>query len=548
MKNKKRKKEVLMKVKIFVSAILMASMFCACGNNSGYVKAATENTTQSAVQSEKSVNKSVFSDVKEEDWYYNTVTEMAQRGILSGYSDGSFRPNASITTAEFTSVIGRIMGLSGSNDTVTNHWAAPILKSAMDKGWYDYDENPPTGEMYDQPIKRQLAVKIVMKAMAKRVQYDYNVESAKIKDFSNLNGRYYDTTLGAYADGILTGDSSGMFRPEGSLTRAEACTIIKKAMDKYVGNVRFEPQQEQTTVATVSGGVSENGQLKVVGTQLCNEKGEVVVLRGMSSHGLQWFPQFVSNDYIKAVGARGANVMRFAMYTDENGYISNHSVKNTLTTAVDNAVANDMYAIIDWHILSDGNPMTYKNEAKEFFAEIAQKYKNSKGVIYEICNEPNGNISWSKDVKPYAEEIINTIRTYDSDAIILVGNPQWDQDLDSVVADRLSGNNIMYTCHFYAGTHTQWLRDKITNALNNGIPVFVSEWGTSSADGNGGVFADETNKWLNYMADKKISWCNWSLCDKNETSAALNQGTNASEGLSDSELSDSGKIVFRSFK
>lgn len=537
-----------MKIKIFASAILIASMFCACGNNSGYVKAATENTTQSAVQSEKSVNKSVFSDVKEEDWYYNTVTEMAQRGILSGYSDGSFRPNASITTAEFTSVIGRIMGLSGSNDTVTNHWAAPILKSAMDKGWYDYDENPPTGEMYDQPIKRQLAVKIVMKAMAKRVQYDYNVESAKIKDFSNLNGRYYDTTLGAYADGILTGDSSGMFRPEGSLTRAEACTIIKKAMDKYVGNVRFEPQQEQTTVATVSGGVSENGQLKVVGTQLCNEKGEVVVLRGMSSHGLQWFPQFVSNDYIKAVGARGANVMRFAMYTDENGYISNHSVKNTLTTAVDNAVANDMYAIIDWHILSDGNPMTYKNEAKEFFAEMAQKYKNSKAVIYEICNEPNGNISWSKDVKPYAEEIINTIRTYDSDAIILVGNPQWDQDLDSVVADRLSGNNIMYTCHFYAGTHTQWLRDKITNALNNGIPVFVSEWGTSSADGNGGVFTDETNKWLNYMADKKISWCNWSLCDKNETSAALNQGANASEGLSDSELSDSGKIVFRSFK
>ena len=219
-----------------------------------------------------------------------------------------------------------------------------------------------------------------------------------------------------------------------------------------------------------------------------------------------------------------------------------------MTTAVDNAVANDMYAIIDWHILSDGNPMTYKNEAKEFFAEMAQKYKNSKAVIYEICNEPNGNISWSKDVKPYAEEIINTIRTYDSNAIILVGNPQWDQDLDSVVADRLSGNNIMYTCHFYAGTHTQWLRDKITNALNNGIPIFVSEWGTSSADGNGGVFTDETNRWLNYMADKKISWCNWSLCDKNETSAALNQGANASDGLSNSELSDSGKIVFNSFK
>ena len=94
---------------------------------------------------------------------------MVQRGILSGYRDVSFRPNASITTAEFISVIGRIMGLSSSNDAIVSHWAAPILKTAMDKGWYDYDENPPTGEMYDQPIKRQLAVKIVMKAMDKYV-------------------------------------------------------------------------------------------------------------------------------------------------------------------------------------------------------------------------------------------------------------------------------------------------------------------------------------------------------------------------------------------
>lgn len=533
-----------MKIKFFISTIIIASIFCASVNNAGIVSAETNTLAQT-----NTTNNIAFNDVNADDWYYNTVMEMAHKGILSGYSDGSFKPNASITSAEFTSVIGRIMGISGSNDTVTSHWAAPILKTAMDKGWYDYDENPPTGEMYDKPIKRQLAVKIVMKAMAKPIQYDYNVESAKIKDFSSLNGRYYDTTLSAYADGILTGNSSGMFRPEASLTRAEACTIIKKAMDKYLGTVNIEPQNEHTTeMVAVSGGVSENGQLKVVGTQLCNEKGEAVVLRGMSSHGLQWFPQFVSSDYIKAVGARGANVMRFAMYTSENGYISNHSIKNTLTKAVDNAISNDMYAIIDWHILSDGNPMTYKSEAKEFFAEMAQKYKASKAVIYEICNEPNGNISWSKDVKPYATEIINTIRAYDNNAIILVGNPQWDQDLDSVVADRLSGNNIMYTCHFYAGTHTQWLRDKITNALNNGIPIFVSEWGTSSADGNGGVFVEETNKWLNYMADKKISWCNWSLCDKDETSAALNKGANASDGLSDFELSSSGKIVFNSFK
>ena len=527
-----------MKFRQFLATVLMVGIFCACGNNIGNVNATTETNGYNIV----------FSDVNSDDWYYNTVMEMGQKGILSGYSDGSFKPNESITTAEFISVIGRIKGIKGSNDTMVSHWAAPILKTAMDNGWYDYDENPPTGEKYDEPIKRQLAVKIVMKAMANGVKYDYNVESAKIKDFDKLNGRYYDTTLAAYADGILNGNSNGMFNPENPLTRAEACTIIKKAMDKYIGNVTVEFPKEQNPVEAVNGGVSENGQLQVVGTQLCNENGEAVVLRGMSSHGLQWYPQFVDNDYIKAVGARGANVMRFAMYTAENGYIANRSVKYTLTTAVDNAIKNDMYAIIDWHILSDGNPMTYEKEAKEFFAEMAQKYKDSKAVLYEICNEPNGNISWSKDVKPYAEEIINTIRAYDTDAIILIGSPQWNQDLDSVVADRLDAQNIMYTCHFYAGTHTQWLRDRITNAINNGIPIFVSEWGTSSADGSGGVFTEETNKWLNYMADKKISWCNWSLCDKNETSAALNQGTDASDGLSDTELSNSGRIVFDNFK
>ncbi len=493
-----------------------------------------------------------FTDVSKDAWYYNTVTEMTDKGVLSGYNDGSFRPNNAITSAEFTAIVCRIKGVQPESSQ-TGHWAGGYMSAALNKGWYDYDENPPTGEKYDEPIQRQLAVKILMKALADSFTYDYNTESAKIKDFSQLNGRYYDTVLAAYNAGIAGGDDKGNFKPLSPLTRAEACTLIKKAMDKYGTEVAAAPDipTEQPAVtqpaAVRSGGVSENGQLCVKGTQLCNEKGAPVVLRGMSSHGIQWFPQFVTDDYIRAVGDRGANIMRFAMYTEENGYIQNNSVKSTLISAVDSALANDMYAIIDWHILSDGDPMRHIDEAEQFFKEMAARYKDSKGVLYEICNEPNGNISWSANVKHYAERIIPAIRSTDSDAVILVGNPQWCQDLDSVVADRLSYDNIMYTCHFYSGTHTQWLRDRVSNAINNGIPIFVSEWGTSDASGNGGVFEEETKKWLDFMSVNNISWCNWSLCDKNETSAALVGGSNPSDGLSDGELSASGKIVFNSF-
>ncbi len=492
-----------------------------------------------------------FTDVSKGAWYYNTVVEMTDKGILSGYKDGSFKPNDSITSAEFTAIVCRIKGVEPTGSF--SHWAGGYMAAALNNGWYDYDEDPPTGEKFDKPIERQLAVKILMKALADDLTYDYNVESAKIKDFSQLNGRYYDTVLAAYSAGIAGGDNNGNFNPLSPLTRAEACTLIKKAMDKYkVTTVNTESEKHalepEQPITVRSGGVSENGALCVKGSQLCNEDGEPVVLRGMSSHGLQWFPQFVSNDYIKAVGDRGANVMRFAMYTEQNGYIQDSSVKTTLISGVDNALANDMYAIIDWHILVDGNPLKHVDEAELFFKEMAERYKNSKGVIYEICNEPNGSVIWSYEVKPYAERIISAIRKIDKDAIILVGSPDWSKDLDNVSKDRLSYDNIMYTFHFYAGTHTQQYRDKVAGAINAGIPVFISEWGTSDAGGSGDVYVDETRNWLKFMEEKNLSWCNWSLCDKDETSAALLSGSNAADGLSDSELSASGKIVFNSFK
>lgn len=496
-----------------------------------------------------------YSDVKSGDWFYENVTQMSEDGLLKGYSDGTFKPNDTITSAEFVTVAARAAGL-GESTPQNSHWAGGLMQTALGRGLYDWDEIPPTAETYDLPITRRLAVKITMNALLPQASGDYNTETAKIKDFDQLDGRYYNAVIAAYAAGVAGGDDNGRFNPNSNLTRAEACALISRAMLKAGGAPVVSPtaDAQQAAPAPVpsssvytKGGVSENGHLKVVGTQLCNERGEAVVLRGMSSHGIQWFDRFLSETVIKSTAERGANLFRVAMYTNENGYIQNPSLAQTLTNAVDTALSLDMYAIIDWHILSDGNPNTYINEAKAFFASAAERYKDSAGVIYEICNEPNGSVSWSGDVKPYAEEVISVIRGIDSDAVILVGSPTWSQDLHEAAKDPLTAENIMYTCHFYAGTHTDWLRSRILDALSQNLPVFISEWGTSDASGGGGVYLDEAQKWIDFLNQNRISWANWSLCDKGESSAAVISGANISDGISDDELTSSGKFVFSHF-
>lgn len=492
-----------------------------------------------------------FSDVIENQWFYNDVTEMTSSGLLKGYPDGTFRPDYSITASEYVTIVSRAAGKNAQAPS-GSHWASGNLQAALDSGWYDWDELPPTGETFDKPITRQLAVKIVMRALLPNATGDYTTQSQKIKDFSLLSGRYYETVLAAYETGVIIGDNTGTFRPTSALSRAEACTIILRAI-RLTGtspgkpDTPVVPDVPVTPDAPIHGGVSENGRLQVIGPQLCNQAGSPIVLRGMSSHGIQWYGQYCSSGAIASTAKHGANVFRIAMYTGEGGYLSDHNLKSRVEAAVASAIQNDMYVIVDWHILSDGNPMDHLSEAKEFFAEFSAKYKDTPNVIYEICNEPNGNVSWSGDVKPYSESIIETIRTNDTSAVILIGSPTWSQDIHLAAADPISGNNLMYTCHFYAGTHGEFLRQRIDDALNSGIPIFISEWGTSSADGNGGVFIEQSKTWLDFLEERGISWCNWSLCDKNETSAALIPGASVDGDWSDSDLSESGKFVFSRF-
>lgn len=492
-----------------------------------------------------------YKDVTPGKWYYEDVMDMTGKGWLNGYPDGTFQPEATITAAEYVTIVARVAGVPKAA-TASTYWAAGHLQAALDRGWYDWDECPPTGELWRKPISRQLAVKITMKALLPDKRGDYSVESVKMRDFSTLSGRYYDTTFAAYASGVIRGDNKGNFRPLDGLSRAEACAVIRRAVNLAGGGTAVTPTPAPTAapapVTAVAGGVTENGWLQVQGTQLCNEKGEPVVLHGMSSHGMQWYPQYASAGAIKTTADYGANLFRVAMYTGEGGYLSDpEKAKRDTIAAVDAAIANDLYVIIDWHILSDGNPRTHQAEAKAFFTEMAQRYKDSPAVLYEICNEPNGNVSWTNDVKPYAQAMIDAIRGEGAKGVILVGSPTWSQDIHLAAADPVQGENLMYTLHFYAGTHGQELRDRIDQVRAKGFGVFISEWGTSAADGNGGVFPQQAQVWLDFLAQRNMSWANWSLCDKNETSAALKPGASSAGGWTDSDLSESGKFVFHRF-
>lgn len=289
-----------------------------------------------------------------------------------------------------------------------------------------------------------------------------------------------------------------------------------------------------------------NGQLKVKGTKLVNSSGKAVILKGVSTHGINWFPQYVNKTAFQTLRDEwGVNCIRLAMYTAEyNGYCSGGSqsdLKKLINNGVKYATELGMYVIIDWHILSDGNPKQNQKQAAAFFKEVAKKYKNQKNIFYEICNEPNGNASW-KTIKSYATAMIKTIRTYDKKNIILVGTPTWSQDVDTVASDPIKGySNLMYTFHFYAATHKDFYRQKVQTAINKGLPVFVSEFGVSESSGNGVIDKKEANVWIQFLRKNNISYVCWSLSNKAESCSLLKSNSICTGKFRKSDLSAAGR-------
>ncbi|GGM09333.1 cellulase family glycosylhydrolase [Micromonospora yangpuensis] len=293
-----------------------------------------------------------------------------------------------------------------------------------------------------------------------------------------------------------------------------------------------------------------NGKLRVCGANLCNQYGKPIQLRGMSSHGIQWFPRCYQDPALDALATDwNSDLFRIAMYVQEDGYETDPAgFTARVNDLVEKATARGMYAMIDFHTLTPGDPTFNLERAKTFFRAVSARHANKDNVIYEITNEPNG-VSWST-IKNYAEQVIPVIRANDPDAVIVVGTRAWSSlgvseggNATEVINNPVNASNVMYAFHFYAASHRDNYRAELERAAAR-LPMFVTEFGTVDYTGDGAADLASSTVWLDLLDRLKISYANWTFSDKAEGSAALRPGTcNGSSFTGTSVLTESGAFM-----
>jgi len=317
------------------------------------------------------------------------------------------------------------------------------------------------------------------------------------------------------------------------LTPDTSYTYSVRAYD--AAGLRSQPSNQITARTNPSSGgntpVAINGQLHVCGLKLCNQYNRPIQLRGMSTHGLQWYPQCVNNASLDALANDwNADVIRLSMYIQEGGYETNpRKFTDLMHALIEAATARGIYVIVDWHQLSPGDPNYNLARAKTFFTEIAQRHKDKPNILYDVANEPNG-VSWNT-VRNYHQQIIPVVRAQDADSVILLGTHAWGslgvsdgRNETDVINNQVTFGNVMYTFHFYAASHGTEYLNTLSRAADR-IPMFVTEFGTQTASGDGGNNFTRSQQYIDLMASKKISWVNWNFSDDNRSGAVFTSGT-----------------------
>ena len=270
--------------------------------------------------------------------------------------------------------------------------------------------------------------------------------------------------------------------------------------------------------------VLEHGTLGVTEGHIVDKNNKIFQIRGISSHGLglsQNYQKYINEDSLKYVRDYwNVNTIRLAFYTPEDCG-NNQETVEVLKNDVRLAIKTGLYVIIDWHVLKEKNPNVYLEESKEFFKDVAKEFKDYPNVIYEICNEPN-DCDWDKDVRPYAMDVIKTIKSIDQKSLIICGSSNWSTDLDKVYNNPIKGyKDIIYSYHFSAGSFNQKDRDKLEEYINKGVPIMISECNMVEANGNGELNYDEANQWFDIINQNQLGYIVWQLTNKNESSSLI---------------------------
>lgn len=318
-----------------------------------------------------------------------------------------------------------------------------------------------------------------------------------------------------------------------------SCTAQPDSLEKVVEDAIESDNDNQTYVERF-------GALSVTDGKITDSRGRNIALSGMSHFwsNTGYGQEAIYNaDIVNYIADEwDASLFRAAMGVDaKGGYLVDKENEMRTRTVIDAAIAKGAYVIIDWH---SHHAEKYPEAAVEFFTRMANIYGKNDNIIYEIYNEPLNDVSWDQDVKPYSEKVIAAIRAVDPDNIIIVGSPTWSQDVDIAAQNPITGyDNIAYTMHFYAGTHGTELRTKTEAALKAGAAVFVTEWGTINANGDGDVATQSVREWVEFMDKHCLSNANWSISNKAEGASIFKPGTSQTGGWSDDDLTASGKVV-----
>ncbi len=370
----------------------------------------------------------------------------------------------------------------------------------------------------------------------------------------------WNGTIGAGASTSFGFTANGTGRPTSCTVNGRACAGSPSPSSPAPSSASPSPSRPPSPSPSASVStpppptgrtpVAINGQLHVCGVNLCNQYNRPIQLRGMSTHGLQWFARCYNNASIDALANDWqADLLRVAMYVQEGGYETNPSgFTSQVNNLVDMATARGMYAMIDFHTLTPGDPNFNLDRAKTFFAAVSARHASKNNVIYEIANEPNG-VSWT-GIKSYAEQVIPVIRANDPDAVIIVGTRGWSSlgvsdgsSSAEIISNPVNATNIMYAFHFYAASHKDNYRAEVERTAAR-LPLFVTEFGTVTYTGGGAVDTASSTAWLDLLDRLKIGYANWTYSDADEGSAAFRPGTCAGSTYAGTGvLSESGAFM-----
>lgn len=285
---------------------------------------------------------------------------------------------------------------------------------------------------------------------------------------------------------------------------------------------------------------NEHGLLAVRGGTLCNAHSIPVVLRGVSLFWSQWMGQFYNEPALRWLRDDWRiNVVRAALGVHQGGYLE-HPARELakITAAIEAASSLGLYVIVDWHVHEPETDIACK-----FFGDVARRYSATPNLIFEVWNEPAPQLKWREHIKPHHEQVIGHIRDAGAPHLVIAGTGCYSQYVDVAATDPLADPNVAYALHFYCSSHGARLRARAERALATGAALFVSEWGVSEASGNGAIDPDSLQAWRFFMRAHGLSHVSWSICDKEETSAALRPGADPFGNWAPEDLTEAGNLI-----